>query len=698
MKSFRKQIVETLKNESLNRLEIRQKLNIDSEEKHLQNIFERDIKALLKADIIGVNKSYKLYLKIEDFFINKIYMNLQGNGFVTNPDTEEQFFVSRENYINSLNEDTVLCIKTKEKEGSLKAEAKVLIVLERKLERLVGTFMEYDEEYSFVIPDGEKIDKDFYIPKKFTKGAKSYDKVLIKISKYPGLAFNKEIINPEGEVLEILGVVGEKGVDSLSVIKEKELREEFPAEVKREASEYDLKLDEEILKDRIDLTDKIIFTIDGDDAKDLDDAISIEETKDGYILGVHIADVSHFVQENSEIDKEAYLRGTSIYLTDRVIPMLPKVLSNNLCSLNEGEIKLTLSCIMNVNNKGQVLDTKIQKTYIKSKERLTYANVYSFLINKEDNIKNEDVKQSLLIAKKLCETLKENRVNRGSIEFNFAEPKIILSKDGDVIDIYPYKHTIANDIIEEFMLLANEEVAKMFNKLEIPFIYRIHDNPKEEKFENFKKIATLYGLSEISEISPKAISKFIDDNKDDPSIEVLKTLLLQSMQQARYSRSAFPHFGLSLENYCHFTSPIRRYPDLWVHRMIKIYLKGLFESKGLKENYSILSEKVAEHCCKTERNAQEAERELEKIKISEYMSKNAGKEFNGTIKSFNKYGIYIYLDNTVEGYCKPRKFSFDEENFKARIDDKEIFIGQRVICTPISIGKDKEVVLELLKF
>ncbi len=695
MKSFRKEIIEALEKEALTRLEIRNKLNIDMEDKKLSNIFERDIKALQKYEIIDKNKSYKFYLKVDNYFISKIHMSFNGNGYVKDSSTEEQMFISKNNYINALNEDLCLCTKIRDKEINLKAEAKVLVVLERKLEKIVGTFMEYDEEYGFVIPDEEKIDKDFYIPKKSNKGAKSYDKVLINITKYPGITKDNKVINPEGEVVEILGVVGEKGVDSISVIKEKEIREEFPSEVKREASEYNLNIDEETLKDRVDLTNETIFTIDGEDAKDLDDAISIKKTEKGFELGVHIADVSHFVQENSEIDKEAYLRGTSIYLTDRVIPMLPRILSNNLCSLNEKEIKLTLSVVMNVSKDGKVIDSKVFESYIKSNERLTYTEVFKYLNNEENKIKDEKVKEDLLIAKELCEILKQNRVERGSIEFDFAEPKITLDENGEVIDIEPYKHTIANDIIEEFMLLANEEIAKKFK--EIPFIYRIHDKPREEKFENFKKIARLYGLNPMDEISSKSISKFIDENKDDPSIEVLKTLLLQSMQQARYSRNPFGHFGLSLENYCHFTSPIRRYPDLWIHRMIKLYLKGLFDSEGMKEKYSILSEKVAEHSSRAERIAQDAERELDKIKIAEYMSKNAGKEFSGSIKSFNKYGIYVFLDNTVEGYFKPKNFSFDEETFKAKIGDKEIFIGDRLVCTPVSIGKNKEVVFELVE-
>ncbi len=694
MKSFKQNIVELLQKEKeLSRLEIRKILKIDNlEDKHLQNIFERDVKALLKNDIIEINKSHNLYLKEKDSFVSQIHINHQGNGFVSNK--EESFFVTKDNYINAMPEDIVLCVKTKDKKDNLMAEAQVLIVLERKIERLVGTFMEYDDGFGFVIPDEEKLNVDFYINKKATNGAKSYDKVLIEITKYPSLTHFGEIINPEAEVREILGVVGDKGVDSLSVIKEKGIREEFPAEVKREASEYDTTLSEEVLNGRVDLTDEVIFTIDGDDAKDLDDAIQISRTENGYKLGVHIADVSHFVQENSEIDKEAYLRGTSIYLVDKVIPMLPRILSNNLCSLNEKETKLTISCVMNIDKNGKVTDSHMLKSFIKSRERLTYSEVYKFLNNEDNNIKDEDVKNSLLIAKELCDILKNNRYDRGSIEFDFAETKVELDENGEAINIKPYIHTIANDIIEEFMLLANEEVAKKF--LNIPFVYRIHDEPREEKFEKFRKVAEFYGLETFDTISPKKISEFIINNKDDKSIEVLKNLLLQSMQQARYSRNPSPHFGLALENYCHFTSPIRRYPDLWVHRMIKLNMKNLFESESFKENYSIASVKVAEHCSKTERIAQDAERELLKIKVTEYMSRNAGKEFEGTIKNFNKYGVYIYLDNTVEGFAKPKFFQFDEEKFSAKINDKEAFIGQRVVCTPISIGKDKEVILEIL--
>lgn len=682
--NYKIEIVHLLeKNKYLKKYYIKNYFEI-GENKYLSNLFEKQFKELIKDKVIQKGKEDKYKLSVDNYFIGKIFFNSIGNGFVS--DKNEDYFINKKDILNALHEDIVLVIKTKHSTNTKRAEGKVISVLERNITKLVGTFIQY-EKGAFVLPDNDKINRDIYIPDRFKNNAKSYDKVEVKIVKYPTYKTNDNntltVFNPEGEIVEILGVSGEKGVDSLSIIKENNIRDGFPSEVNRESERISSKILNEEKEKRLDLTNEIIYTIDGIDAKDLDDAISVKKIGDNFELGVHIADVTHYVKENGAIDHEALLRGTSVYLVDQVIPMLPKILCNNVCSLNPNEEKLTLSCIMKINELGQVINSKVVESIIKSKARLVYEDVSKYL--EDNNIEFEkkypEVSTSLKIGQELSEILFKKRLKRGSIEFDTPEPQFILDDDGKVIEIKPYERGIANNLIEEFMLIANETIAEKFNKLKIPFVYRVHENPRQEKLELFDKIAENYGIktcfSENENINSKELQEFLEENQKNDNIESFKILLLQSMQQARYSNKCLHHFGLGSDYYCHFTSPIRRYPDLQIHRIIKDSLHGNI-NKITKEKYEKKTEEVAEYCSKAERKADQAERDLDKAKMYEYICNHKNEEFIGKVKSFNKTGFFICLDNTAEGYVKPLNFEFDKDSYTGFLNEQEIRLGQKL--------------------
>lgn len=698
-----------LSNETNKKFKIKEILGITEDNKKLSNIFEKQFKELQKDGVISkIGKNTYTCNLPKDCVIGRIYFNTQGSGFLTNEKTKQNYFIFKQNVLNALYGDLVAIEVTKKATKDRKAEGRVISVLKRDLTKIIGTYMEYPNNIRFVLPDNTKINRDIYIPEKFSLNAKPYDKVVVYINKYPTYKRLPDgsinVFNPEGEIKEILGATGEKDVDSLSIIKENEIREEFPASVLKESSEMPQEINEYDTDYRLDLRYDTIFTIDGKDAKDLDDAISIRRTDKGYELGVHIADVSHYVGENSEIDKEALLRGTSVYLIDKVIPMLPKVLSNNLCSLNPFEDKLTLSCIMQIDNNGNVFKAKINESIISSKARLEYEEVTDFLLTDNPNFVKkfgEDVAESLIIAEELANILRQKRENRGSLEFDTIEPKFVLDDEGKVIDILPYPRGISNDMIEEFMLVANETVAKKFYDLKIPFVYRIHDYPRIEKLELFDRIAKNYGfeicLGGEKHVEPKTIQNFLEENKDKEEMIALKELLLHSMQQARYSPICSMHFGLASNYYCHFTSPIRRYPDLQIHRIIKKSLHGEINNV-VKAKYEKITEEVAEHCSRAERRAEEAERDLDRIKMAEYVINNKEKIFEGYVRSFNKRGIFITLDNSIEGFIKPMNFEFDENLYQGKVFEDVYKLGDRIkVKFKASNNTSKEILFELVK-
>jgi len=462
-------------------------------------------------------------------------------------------------------------------------------------------------------------------------------------------------------------------------------------------------IDEDDIKNRIDFRDRTIFTIDDIAAKDLDDAISIKKDGNFYEVGVYIADVSHYVKANSAIDKEAFLRGNSVYLIDKVIPMLPKVLSNNLCSLNENEDRLVLAVLMRVDKYGRVVKSNICEGVIHSKGRLTYDEVTAYLEGKNPQFSQKfpEIAKDILIAKELAEALVEKRARRGSIDFDIDESYIKLDENGNPIVVEAYRKGIANSIIEELMILANETVAKKFFDLGIPFVYRIHDKPRTEKLEAFVSVANAYGLKfkvkDLKNIQPKDLQEFLSGLANDKIKTPLKIILLQSMQQARYSNENMMHFGLASEFYSHFTSPIRRYPDLQIHRIIKEYLHN--ELNNLKrEKYEKIASEVARHCSRMERIAEKAEEEFDKLKISEFIMNNKDVVFEGIIRNFNKAGIYVMLKNTADRFIKIPDFQFDEKNYTGILNGKKVELGDIIKVKPKVFNLNtKEIIFEVVE-
>lgn len=590
----------------------------------------------------------------------------KGFGFVIVEGEEDDYFIPESANGGALHGDTVTIKVSTEKTGKRK-EAEVISILKRGKDEIVGTFQK-SKSFGFVVPDNLKFAKDIFIPKEFTKGAVDGHKVVVKITDY-----KKGDKNPEGKIIEILGHINDPGVDIMSVIRANDLPLEFPHEVMRSLDQIP---DEVVSKDmagRLDLRDVQIVTIDGEDTKDIDDAISLSMKGENYELGVHIADVTNYVLENSPLDKEALKRGTSVYLVDRVIPMLPHKLSNGICSLNEGVDRLALSCIMEIDKKGTVVGHRIAETVINSNRRMTYTSVKK-IVEDNDEVekkKYEELVPMFLLMEELADILKEKRNKRGSINFDFPESKIILDRNGKPLDIKPYERNKATRIIEEFMLIANETIAENFFWQELPFVYRTHDNPDPEKITALGIFINNFGYtikSNQEEIHPKELQKLLVKIEGTPEEALISRLTLRSMKQARYSTICTGHFGLSAKYYCHFTSPIRRYPDLQIHRIIKENLHGKLVEKRITHYNNILPD-VADHTSKTERRADESEREVEKLKKVQYMEQFIGDTFEGVISGITNWGMYIELPNTVEGMVRVADmqddyYFYDEEHYQ----------------------------------
>lgn len=659
--------------------------------------FEKAFYTLLKADVIKSNKNKKIKLTYEDIFIGKIFFSPKGYAFVHDLHTESaNYYVSKSNTGNAFHEDIVVAKICKEEKTGKKAEAKVLITLSHTITELVGTF-EKSEHFGFVRPDNLKFNADIYIPNDCCNKAMSFEKVFVKIERFvPGK-------NPIGRIVEILGAKGDKDAESLSVIKENGLRDQFPPGVKKEAMSIKPFISQEEIDKRVDFRDRIIFTIDGKDAKDLDDAISIEKLKDGYKLGVYIADVAHYVKEGSEIDKEAIERGTSVYLLDRVIPMLPNILCNNVCSLNRDTEKLVLACEMKIDFNGNVVNSTISEGIITSKGRLNYEDVNLFLAGEFDDFAKEypEIAIQLKTGIELADILRNKRKKEGSLEFDRPETKVVLNEDGKVVSISPYPRGVSNDMIEEFMLITNQTVSKTFYENNIPFLYRIHDYPRKEKLEVFLDVAKKCGLDlsikNTECANPVELKELMESIKDDPSYDALSLMLLRSMQQAKYSPIKSIHFGLSFEFYSHFTSPIRRYPDLQIHRIIKEYLHGKM-SQNRKMHYLDVTTSIATKASKKERLAEKAEKDLKLSKIIEYLNENTSEVFDATITSFNKGGIFVSLDNTVSGYVKINNFNFDEANYTGQANNESFKLGQKIKVSPVKANiNNQEVTFRLVR-
>ncbi len=584
--------------------------------------------------------------------VGKFVSHRKGFGFVESDEefTQDLFIPSSE--INgALHNDRVMAEIVTEATEDKRAEGKIIKIIKREVTRVVGIFQE-SKSFGFVVPDDKKFNQDIFIPKRYFSGAKKDDKVVCEITIWP-----QENRKPEGKIVEILGKKGERGVEIESIIRAHGLPEEFPKKVVEEANHVASQdLGDEIAR-RKDIRDLNTFTIDGEDAKDLDDAISIEKLPNGnYKLGVHIADVTHYVREKNKLDKEALKRATSVYLVDKVIPMLPKQLSNGVCSLNPFEDKLTLSCFMEIDNSGKVINSEIVETVINSKARMTYTEVSDILEKDDEKLKKTFANHvdDFIEAEKLARILMKRRQQRGAIDFDFPEAKIILNGEGEVADIKHYERRISNKMIEEFMLIANETVAEHFYWLQLPFVYRIHETPSAEKMEDLKKFVATFGYTikgDLEEIHPKEIQSIISKIKGTKEEESISTIALRSMKQAKYSPQCVGHFGLAAKYYCHFTSPIRRYPDLQIHRIIKEQLNNKINNKR-QEQLAHIVEYASTQSSERERAAELAERDVHDFYKSSYMADKVGEIFEGTISSVTSFGMFVELENTVEGLIR----------------------------------------------
>ncbi len=619
-------------------------------------------------------------------------------------ENEEDLFIAAKNVNGALNGDIVQVIIDKPKEGTKRAEAKIVKICNREKETVVGIFQK-SKNFGFVVPDDKKFATDIFISKSKCKNAKNNDKVIAKIIKYP-----KDGKNAEGEIIEVLGNVNQAGVDMLSVIKEFNLPNEFPSFVKEEAEKISQEINKKDINNRRDLRDNIIFTIDGEDAKDLDDAISVSKTKDGnYMLDIHIADVSYYVKESSKLDREAIKRGTSVYMFDRVIPMLPFELSNGICSLNAGKDRFALSCSMEIDNKGKVITSDVYKSIIKVTERMTYTNVNKIINNQDDVILNKYSKyiDKFKLMEELALILKNRRLEQGYLNLDIPESKIILDENGRAIEVKKYETTFANEIIEQFMLTANESIAEKFYWLEAPFIYRVHEEPEYEKIQETNKF--LFNIGEKikanrDNIRPKAFSDVLEKLKGTEYEKVISTLILRTLKLAKYESENKGHFGIASKYYCHFTSPIRRYPDLFIHRVISEYLENNYNlNQERKNELDNKAKKYAETSSECEKVATKAERDAEDIKKAEFMQNKIGEEYEGIISSITSFGMFVELENTVEGLIRfedmGNEYFVYDENRKTLIGEKtnRVFkIGDQVKIKVIEANKIlKKIAFEL---
>ena len=700
-------ILNFMKEEAYKPMEIPEIAKIFNINKNEYKSFKKAIKTMEKEGLLARDESDKLGLAQRMGVITgKIEIHDRGFGFLI-PDIEgiKDLFIAKTNLMGAMNGDRVVAKIIKEGRNGKRTEGIIINIVERVNKNIVGIY-EDNKSFGFVLPEDKRIQNDIFISKKDRNGAKKGQIVMVEITRWP----DGKRKNPEGKVVEILGRPGDKGIDIDIIIRKYNLPEDFPPSVLNSALDIEDFITEDEIKGRLDLRNVKMVTIDGEDAKDLDDAVSIERLENGnFKLGVHIADVTHYVKERSVIDKEAFKRATSVYLIDRVIPMLPKKLSNGICSLNPKVDRLTLSCIMEVNRQGKVVNHTIAQSVIKTNERMTYTDVTKILRDNDVELieRYKDLVDDFKVMEELCKILRKKRLDRGTIDFDFEECKIILDEKGKPIDIKPYERAIANRMIEEFMLLANETVAEHMEKLKVPFVYRIHENPDAEKLEKFKAFIYNLGYNDITwgeEVNPKALQRVLDKFKGENEETIISTLLLRSMMQARYSPECAGHFGLAADYYCHFTSPIRRYPDLQIHRIIKEYLNKELTENRSKKLVSIV-DSAAKQSSEMERVAQEAEREVDDLKKAEYMKDRIGEIFEGMISSVTGFGAFVELPNTIEGLVHITSF---RDDYYIYDEDRLILIGERnkkiyrlgdklkVLCSKVDI-LSREIYFEIVE-
>lgn len=610
--------------------------------------------------------------------------SLKGFGFVVIEGEEQDIYIAEEDTNTAMDQDEVEVVITREPDGRSR-EGKIVRIVNRALTKVVGLYqVRKGKSYGFVIPDNQRLSNDIFVPVECSKGAVDGHKVVVELTSY-----GDDRRSPEGKVVEIIGHINDPGTDILSIVKGYDLPLEFPEKVLNQAERVAKPVSEADRQGRQDLREWQMVTIDGEDAKDLDDAVSIAREGDCYILGVHIADVTNYVQENSALDREAFKRGTSVYLVDRVIPMLPHTLSNGICSLNQGEDRLALSCIMKIDEKGRVVDHEIAETVIRVDQRMSYTSVKKIL---EDHDPKETKKYQELVPmfeemSRLSKVLREHRRIRGSIDFDFPETKMILDEKGCPLELRPYERNVATRMIEDFMLLANETVAEDYYWQELPFVYRTHEAPDEEKIRTLATFINNFGYSMhvgANEVRPKEIQKLLAKVEGSPQEAMISRLALRSMKQAKYTPENSGHFGLAAAYYTHFTSPIRRYPDLQIHRIIKDNIRGRMQEEKIVHYDKILPE-VTKHASEMERRAEEAERETVKLKKVEYMQQHLGEIFEGVISSITKWGMYVELPNTVEGLVhvanmRDDHYEYDENRYEliGTHTNKVYKLGQRI--------------------
>ena len=638
-----------------------------------------------------------IILKNGDFVKGKFIYNERGFGFVETDDDDKDIFIPPNMTFGSMTGDIVRVKITTPAEENHRAEGTIVDIIERKTKVLIGTFQK-SKNYGFVVPDEKAMGTDIFISKKLRHKAKNGDKVVVSIKKYP-----EGNMSAEGEIIEVLGKSSDTNVDLISVIKAHDYKLVFPKEVNKEANSLP-----QVVRDidgRVDLRDKEIFTIDGDDTKDIDDAVSLYMDGENYILGVHIADVSTYVKSGTALDKEARKRGTSVYLIDTVIPILPRELSNGICSLNPNEDRYALSVEMKISKSGEVLESKIFKSVIKSKIQMTYNKVYDILVNNIVAEGYEPHVETLKLMEKLALILVDKKSKMGAIDFDMPEAKIILDENDAVVDIKLREMTIANKLIEEFMILANEVVAETFNKKELPFIYRIHEKPEVDRIEKLNTMLKNLGYPEIDlnvctkkgkvngnnlALQLKNVMNLAKGNENE---KLVSLLVLRTMQLAKYSNENIGHFGLASEYYCHFTSPIRRYPDLFIHRVISSYLANELDSKMISK-YKKQAIKYAETSSEMEQEEEEAERDLYEIKKCEFMQKHVGEIYDGSISGVTSFGIFVELENTVEGLIrlenmKDDYYVYDENCIRliGKRTNKIFKLGDKVKVKVVSANK-----------
>ncbi len=666
-------------------------------------VLKQCLEELLADGAISVSKRGKYQLPTQRTLEGIFAASGHGYGFVSVEGEAGDFFISEKNTGTALHGDRVRIepyepvyrrYQKKMRQGGRSREAVVVDVIERATDIVVGTYDAARNHYGFVIPDSTRIDRDIFIPIEDSMGAIDGHKVVVKLTDY-----GDDRRSPQGRIVEILGHAGDPGIDVLSIMKAYGMETQFPENVKAQSERIPRELTKDDYKGRTDIRDLLMVTIDGEDTKDIDDAVSLTKSGDDYELGVHIADVTHYVAENSAIDKEALSRGTSCYPADRVIPMLPQVLSNGICSLNEQVDRLALSCFMTISPKGEITDHRFEMTVIRTAHRMTYTEVNAIITDHDKAMtgKYSDVSDMLLMMQDVALLLRSRRKNRGSIDFDMPETKMELDENGHPLSIHPYERNNATRLIEDFMLAANETVAEHFFWADIPFVYRIHENPDMDRI---RKLSTFirnfgYGIKmKGDEIHPMELQKLLAGIEDTPEESLISRLTLRSMQRAKYSPVCEGHFGLALKYYCHFTSPIRRYPDLQIHRIIKEYLRGSLDEDRI-EHYRKILPTVCSESSTRERIADDVEREVEKLKKAEYMQDHIGEVYEGVISGVTNWGIYVELPNTVEGLVHVSKiegdyFTYNEDTYElvGQATGRRYALGTRirVVCNMVDIA------------